>query len=75
MRCDPACIRASVQIQIKITSGPIYIGKAALGLGPDQIGTLVLMAADSPLLYSCNHKILDGLEIRPNSTDCGVSCH
>ena len=61
-------------MNISKTSGPIDIGKSALGLGPDRIGILVALATDSSLLYSCNHKILDGFEIRTNSTDCGVSC-
>ena len=69
MRCEPACVRPHFQTNISITSGTIDIGQAALGSGPDQIGTLVTMATDIPLLDSCDRKILDGFEIRNNSTD------
>ena len=55
----PACARALTHsnMNISATSGPIvtkfYLkhqwdgGKAAIGFGPDQIGTLVSMATDS----------------------------
>ena len=73
LRCEPAYVRPHFQTNISKMSGPKDIRKAALGLGPDQIGTLVSMATDSPHLYSCNHSVLDGFEIRPNWMHCGVS--
>ena len=42
------CVRPYFQTNFSKTSGPIDTGKAALGLGPDQIGTLISMATDTP---------------------------
>ena len=51
------CLSTLSKINISATSGPIAMkfylkdylggGKAALGFGPDRIGTLVSMATDS----------------------------
>ena len=55
--CVCVCVSVCVSVNISATSGPIvnrfYLkhhwvgGKDALGFGPDRIGTLVSMAADS----------------------------
>ena len=55
--CVCVCVFTLSNINISVTSGPIATkfslkhhsgrGKAALGVGPDRIGTLVSMATDS----------------------------
>ena len=70
--CVRAFVRASVTFSnsnISATSGPIvtkfYLnhhlggGKAALGFGPDRIGTLVSMATDS------SHRVIMGKMLCP----------
>ena len=64
-RCLSVCVSVNIfKLNISATSGPIltkfYLnhhwggGKAALGFGPDRIGTLVSMATDS------SHKVIMG---------------
>ena len=46
-------------------------GKAALGFGPDRIGTLVSILAGNENIYN----ISEEFEFGPDRTkDCGVSC-
>ena len=62
--CVSVCVFTLSNINISVTSGPIatkfYLkhrwggGEAALGFGPDGIGTLVSMAMDSP------HRVIMG---------------
>ena len=62
--CVSMCVSTLSNINISETSGPIatkfYLkhhwggGKAALGFGPDRIGTLVSMAMDS------SHRVIMG---------------
>ena len=62
--CVSVCVSTLSNINISQTSGPIatkfYLkhhccrGKAALGFGPDRIGTLVSMATDS------SHRVIMG---------------
>ena len=62
--CVSVCVKTFSNLNISATSGPIvkkfYLnhhwggGKAALGFGPDRIGTLVSMAPDS------SHRVIMG---------------
>ena len=62
--CLSGCVSTFSNLNISATSGPIvtkfYLnhhwvrGKAALGFGPDRIGTLVSMAMDS------SHRVIMG---------------
>ena len=62
--CLSGCVSVNIFSNISATSGPIvrifYLnhhwggGKAALGFGPDRIGTLVSMATDS------SHRVIMG---------------
>ena len=62
--CVCVCLLTFSNLNISATSGPIvtkfYLnhhwgrGKAALGLGPDRIGTLVSIATDS------SHRVIIG---------------